>query len=42
MKCPKHNTEMEPNPEDSSEWYCSYCNYTYRYDKFGQRDEKDE
>jgi ribosomal protein L37AE/L43A len=37
MKCPKCKTEMDEDPEDSSEWYCPKCNFGYRYDRYGER-----
>jgi len=29
--CPKCGTELEENPEDSSEGYCPKCNYGWRF-----------
>ena len=29
--CPKCGTELEDNPEDSSEGYCPKCNYGWRF-----------
>jgi len=29
MKCRICGTEMEPDPEDSGEWYCPTCNYGF-------------